>query len=410
MFIKKTARYTFVLLTAIQLALAIVWVVSNITVVPDLAVCREYIDAANRRVCDEYMNYFYMYFVRFILLHTSTMSTFAPILYLFQLVFATACVVSFAKSLTNDLLMSFTIGFFIISNPFFLSTIMQVSPVSIYISVFLWVISIGVDESLLREKQIYGNALGRIAKWGSFILIVIGLMFVNNKLATPQSMGRCERTLKCYELQRFVWPHFSEITYTFYLEQTGYDSSVAHANYLSSEYMWDTFVPSLYEHYGDAGKEVVERYVDEFGFTIRKKDNIIEWSKDILSYFFAPYTIMANEDGKGFSKTGKLYNEFTKHGPLSSLYWRFSDMFTAFFTAYSVIGLVSLLFIKKVKRYVGMKLFFNRFSLNALLFTLAFSLYVSFFTLRGFDYRNAVWMCIIWPILFLFPFLSDDYR
>lgn len=410
MLIKKIGRYTFVLLTAVQVVLAILWIISNITVVPDLAICRDYIAAADKQVCDEYMSYFYMYFVRFILLHTSTLATFAPILYIFQLALAVVCVFSFARSITYDVVMHIFIALFILSNPLFLSTVFQVSPVSIHVSIFLWLISIGVDESLLREKQIYGSFIGRLAKWGVFIILALTLVFVNTKLVTPKSMGRAERNLDNYALQRFVWPHFNDINYTFYLEQTGYDSSQALANYLSSEYLWDHFIPGLYEQYGDAGSEVVKRYVDEFGFASRKKENTIEWGKDILSNFFAPYTVALNLTGNGYSHTGQLYGEFIKNGFASRLYWRFSVMFTVFWTVYSIIGIVVLYFIKKIKRYVNMTLFFNKFSINVMLFSMALSIYVSYFTLRGFDFRNCLWMCIMWPILLLFPFLSDDYR
>lgn len=408
MVIKKTARITYIILTALMAVLAFMWLFKNFTVIADYRSVRDYLAAADTKVTDEFLDGFYTLILRFVLTHTSRLSTMAAILYGIQLIVVSVAAFLFARALSDDVWMVITTTVFIVANPFVLSTALCIGPQSLYFAILLLIIQLGVDATSLREKGISFGSWGRFVKWIAAVTAFLVLMVVSDKMATTGSYNRCEKTMLNYELQRFVWPHFGEINYTFYLEQTGYDTSDVSANYLSSEYMWEHFVPSIYEHYGnEAGKEVIERYVKEFGFKARTKENIVEWGKDIASYFFAPYTIFLNMKGKGFSKTGQIYDQFTKNALSSRIYWYYSLIVNLVVTLVGLVTVMARAIYKKISRKRDDSAFINKFTVCSLILVLVLSIYYSFFSFRGFNLTNGLYAIIIWPIIFVYALAED---
>lgn len=401
MVIKKTSKITFIILTLFQTVLACIWGFKNITVIPDTVLSKLYIEASNTLVTDEFMSTIYTRIIRFISSHTSKLSSTAIILYLFQIGIVVVAAMLFARAVSDDIIMSHGIVFFIVTNPFVLSTCMQISVSSIHFALLLSVVSLFVQPEFFTEKGASPGGVERLVKWLVAGLIFAGVIFLNVKCADTDAYGRCERTVKNYELQRFVWPHFGEINYTYVMEQSGFDTSNVSSQYLTSYYLWDDYIPSLKEHYGEYYKDIVNDYLKDYGITGNTRENVIEWGKDILSYFFAPVTVILNRKGYGYSYTGMLYDLFTENSSIASLYWKFSSVFSVAMTVLGFLFSLGLLIYRKVKRKFSVNPLFNKFTVCSVLLTGLISLYCSFFTFRGFDFRNALWCMIIWPLLFV---------
>lgn len=413
-----TLRYLLKILTVIQTAFAVVWIFGNIGGFQEDYLALNYCNAAGSLVVDDYMGILYAVFVRIFGRHWA--------LYIVQ-----AGIVFYSAYLMSG---SFWVGAFITTNPCVLQSTFTVLPNSLILSMlffFLFLFTKRCRRSTGEKAIIAGGialAMGLMdPDWGYLIIALSiipfilaffvkkmkkarGILFiamlaalicipVNNRISTPGSYGRVERTLDYCAFQRIVWPDVLRY------------QNVADAYYgnLSEEMVKASKTPEL------VGMELGNRIIelqdkdtlrDFFQYTVKdtlskgKKYYIPSIVEDYLHYLFAPLStvrVLANEKSGTLIQTEMSLFMF-ELPVLSRLFFVFSllscSLLTLCWVVYAIIG--------AIKRW---HIFNNGVLLITIYLMLFISAYETLFATRGFSYRNALFMIVMWPLL---SFISQE--
>lgn len=187
------------------------------------------------------------------------------------------------------------------------------------------------------------------------------------------------------KVQRLVWPYISEMGYSYGLDVM---DDLAYVKLsVSSKSLWEDFFPAVEAKYGDYAGEIYNRYT-ELSMESQKRKVIPEIGSDFCDYVFAPVTTELNFFGHTGSFNGENYNDL-KHrmGEFGRVYYHFG------FAAFAIIVALGLLSMFVNKSFPGVKI-----SIVAFLLVAIISLYDIFFVLRGFDYKNAAPITLIWAL------------
>lgn len=192
--------------------------------------------------------------------------------------------------------------------------------------------------------------------------------------------------MKELAIQRITWPYFCEIGYSYELEtedkQGFFDVAVSPSS------VFDTFLPDVYAHYDEETAEVVLENLIKAAFDMHKKDIAIEWSKDIACYLTAPYVdLFLLTKADSLNHANNLFDFYKAGGKLPVVYFRFSML------GFFLLSLITVL----EKIVLKEKISFRKLLIPVGLIILI-SLYCSYFTLRGFDYKNSVWILMIYTL------------
>lgn len=399
---KNAIKYIVYFVVAVQLVLAVLWIVKNISAFNEDYMAYNYIKAADTLVVDDYMGILYALIVR-LLGH-------GWILYLFQL----ALVAFFAWFMGGVWCMGL-----VATNPFVLQCCFCCLPNALILACFLataglvkksrkwsellWTLIPQTAIGLLNPDYAFISALcmagiviykilGR-QRSGYVLLATMAFSFalsfgINGLVSTPGAYGRAEKTIEFLKMQRLSWPNIQRE----YLSLEEYHNLEFKAQGVESSKVAEKLSTVFgYELERKLGKELTEAY---FGYMTQKavshgpRAYLTPIVKDEIGYLFAPanclYTLTFKSPEPIFAKENYL---FERNG-----YYVFS--FYYFFSLISavVLGLAGIF--KSLAK--------NRKNLAVFLWIAIWcSLYATLVCTRGFDYRNVCVIMAGWPLLIL---------
>ena len=393
MIIKKYARPMLLIVTAIQAVSALVWLIMTLPDLQLFSMSANYRAAMETLVTDDYMDWFYALTLWIVSHVFGSGNAFSVALTLIQFAMLAASIYFFISTLVKDWWMRCCLTVYIVSLPVVVSAANTLLPGAFRTAVITTVMGV-----IIRiAKSDFSRGIRTIRIFGCLSVLFL-LSIVSDSQGKPNAYGWGDKTREVYMMQRFAWPHFSEIDIaTEMIAET--DAEGARATdmyYLTPERIFTDFVPALENRYTKDRAGDIVRAIADRGFMCFKREIATESLWDFASYAFAPYTILANLSGRGFSYTGVNYGEFTKHtGIFGVVYFRLSMYL---FVAWTLIAIANL-FNKPHFNKTGMRMF-------AVIAILA-SAYYSFAGVRGFDYKNVLFVMIAWVLAVMLPVIEQ---
>lgn len=413
-----TLRYLLKILTVIQTAFAVVWIFGNIGGFQEDYLALNYCNAAGSLVVDDYMGILYAIFVRIFGRHWA--------LYIVQ-----TGIVFYSAYLMSG---SFWVGAFVTTNPCVLQSTFTVLPNSLILSMlffFLFLFTKRCRRSTGEKAIIAGGialAMGLMdPDWGyliiglsiiPFILAFFvkkmkkarGILFiamlaavicipVNNRIATPGSYGRVERTVDYCAFQRIVWPDLFRYKYVTdeYYGELGEEMS--HAIKIPERVAME-FANGIINYTDEKTLHFFYKYAIDDTLSKGMKYYAPSIVEDYVYYLFSPFSILKvfiNKDS-GTLIQSELSRFMFEMPAFSQMYFVFSilscSLLALCWVVYAVIG--------AIKKW---HIFDNGVLLITIYLMLFISAYETLFATRGFSYRNALFMIVMWPLL---SFISQE--
>lgn len=387
--------------TVIQCVFAVIWLFKNLFVFHSDFYANAYSIALQSLVVDDYLGILYALLAR--LFGTRWC------LYIVQM----AAVYVSARLLTN----SRFAALFVFTNPLILESTVMVRPEAFLISAIMtliWAVgklfSTGAYRylgetlglilfmSLLQPDYAFLCAVAGVPaaiyfmvkkKNGSvlFLLGIVVIFFlstaVNNRISKPEAFGGVEKTVSFLKMQRTIQKdtfQYVEIFNEYYGADISEASEMAD---LIPECVNYSFARALYDEAGEENARAFMDYMTDvsvsrgFGFWLKP---II---KDLAYYFFTPASVMyayktLQTDTNLFGPIGI----FTAQLPKLSYFYLWFGLCVAI--AVSALG---------VFRLFKQKTWFIFIYISAWL-----ALYATLICSRGFDFRNALFITIAWPL------------
>ncbi len=400
--LKSAVKYLVCFAIALQSVPAIVWIVKNIAVFNGDFMARNYIAAADTLVVDEYMGILYAVVIR-LLGH-------GWILYLVQF----ALVAFFAWFMGGV----WCLGL-VVTNPFVLQSCFSCLPEALILACFfaivgiirkgrkwsdsVWVVIPQVFMGLLNPDYVWLCALimvgvviykllGRqrsgLALLAVTVFSITVSLGVNDIVSVPGSYGRAHKSVQFLLMQRLNWPDIQneyidlEQYYGLDFSSEGIDASRT-AEKLSTVWGYN-IVKSMGEEAADDYYAYMSERALKHGFRAVAAPII----KDEIGYFFAPVNCLFLET-IGDSSPAFVKNRFLlvrEDYGLFSLWVIFSLLISS---AFGITGVFRAL--KWCKKELAVFLWI----------AFCVSIYATLICVRGFDYRNVLFIMAGWPLLIL---------
>lgn len=203
--------------------------------------------------------------------------------------------------------------------------------------------------------------------------------------------GKPRGTMNELMMQRFVWPHISEMGYTYGLDLLDDNQYIELA--VSPETLWTDFFPAIKGYFGIYSPEIYKRYFS-ISMGSMKRSVIPELITDCGKYVFSPVSAELALLGKIGNANGDDFERvIDRMGNIGRFYYHFGF---AGFVGLVLIGIANRI-VYKEKAKVKVKVNLAVASLISL-----FTLYSVFFPLRGYDYKKAVWITVIYCLYICF--------
>lgn len=389
--LKEIIVITIYILMGIQIALGMLWGITNLGKVPVFQESKELIDMSRTLVADEYTGYAYPLLIRGVSMAAGWFRLpMCGILYVIQLFAAYHCYESFLRLVVfreqgNKLLgrkrMSFYIAF-IMTVPMILQVHLAVLPYSLASSLFVALLAKIADVCLREEGERKNDGIQIICLWiGSSMIcldylwlsgaaVVSGVIWyavthkkvagrmvlavlisvlsingLNTVLLTPGSSGKIQKSVEGVLLRSVVWPKFLELSF-FWEPQVRevWDSHELMQICVSPEKVTYEFGPVMDRV---LGKEEANRiYADMIKKTLKidTANVLLGLGQDGVAYLCPPISVKIQLQGIGDSYTGWNYGRMKDYTPrITKYYVEYAlNAWMYFMVAAGVLWLLSL--------------------------------------------------------------------
>ena len=348
--IPNLIKKIMLLLAAVQVLLGGMWMVCNLTFMPDFQETRDALKASETFLFDEYMGVLYPVLLRLF----SVFGTFFYVpVYVLQVGVATWSYYYLLRSFVGSGWFVWLGVGYLVTFPMILQCHMSVLPYSLAIS--LLVILIPEIKGLMEKKEtipkkrlfiiavlwlligllvpdygviaaflvVPGFVLAawkqkkRLLLYFCVALVTMATIFTTLSLAqTPGSYGRVQRSVNSVLWTRFAWPYFERDGY--------YWDHKTWITFEEDEWGWASMYPenAIYE-FGPKIERVVgkEKANDIFGemakfsSKIGKKEHLLSLGRDVLANAGGPFAIQYQLSGRGVSYTGWNYYQMQGNTP-----------------------------------------------------------------------------------------------
>lgn len=392
--------------------MAIAWLANNFGLYREEFMTNNYIKAAKDLVVDDNMGIGYALFVR--------LFGFGRVLYLAQMItVAVAAWYAVAQSehLIFDGMISWEpkawlVAAYVVTNPLILQSICTVLPGALILASILFLIggvrrnnlkvifSSGIAMSVLNPDYIYVFSLAMVPVsiylfvkkkkkgialiWGAAFIFFVGA-FLTERISNPYAYGGVKKDIPYLELQRIVCGSLSdnaELMTTYYHMDMYEDMRLADK---VPEQLALTYCRKCELAFGKEKAEEIYDYLIEV--TLQKGVGFYMKPivKDMIYYAFTPYSVcgLYLTGGQDTGIANPLYYFMEKNMLLGKIYLFFGTISSLALLTVSIPKIVH----KKANVIYG---FYSIFVLTV---------YGTFIALRGFDYRNTLFIVVAWPLL-----------
>lgn len=227
---------------------------------------------------------------------------------------------------------------------------------------------------------------------GSAVVVLIFVYFISGLWTTIESYGRIERTLSVYIYQRCSWPYlFENLNYfNYYFGDSNY-SGTSIAITIPEKFFRD-YLLTLKNSNPEAYSSQALDLLSVASFKLRTREIVLTSFKDIMANAFPALSTMIYYLGKApVSVLPNLLSRLLREAPIVS------RIYICLFEGGSIVALLTAVvtggFVKKLREKAGILLY-------SLLFVFVIAIYDAMFTLRAFDYRNALFAVSV-PMIFI---------
>jgi len=404
-------KYLFLIITAVQIVFAVIWLFLNIGGYREEYISGNYILAASSLVVDDYMGILYALVVR-LLGH-------GVLLYVFQMlvVFAAALYIP-----VDGKLMHLALALNVVTNPFILQGECTVRPeallmagmitlvtslirgenVGVVVSVALMallnpdysivliiiIVPVLIFRFLKKKKYTLNLSIG-------FAVAIVLVLIINHGVTDVYAYGNVEKSFNFLCMQRFAG---KEVTLSSDIIETCYNVNLYNEMRQAEkvpEKLGLVFASEFENYAGKESAEEVYKVIYKNALAKGPRHYIPGMAEDFLYYLLPPvatgYIWLNNITGTLISNPIRL---FTRESYSLFLTYLMFGSFTAIVFMLSCL----LLGIRRLCRKNAKKLVA---SLGLIIFSaVVLSAYGMFGCLRGFDYRNILFNVAVWPVLY----------
>ena len=392
---KTIGRYVFIIFTLLQLAMSLWWLLGsgNLFELSDSTLSQNYIESVDGFITDEYMSVYYSYFLYPFVHFMGATPKMGTVIYLIQIAMVLLPASFLGHTVSEEKLVSVFIPLFIISIPEVLEVCCSILPNAFYLALILWIIN--ATHMMIKSDTV---PLIKGLKVLITVAVILFLGFMDWAQSVTDSYDRPKPTMQVVALNRFIWPHFAEITYAQNVVNEELTGPVDfEAMYWSSDRMIYDFVNKTETTYYNTTEEVYSEIL-KYAVSSYKSENLRTILRDVKDYFFTPFTFYRNLQGKGFSRNARTYYSIIhKDYYTSHLYFYFSR---AVFYVLSIMAAYSYA-IRKIRGIrAGFPKIRSDYFVQYILFAmLLFSIVMPFFCFRGFSVMNSTWISVAWALI-----------
>lgn len=191
-------------------------------------------------------------------------------------------------------------------------------------------------------------------------------------------------------VQRLAWPELRGMEELY--DAPDWANGLLVAATCDPKAMWTELFPEVETHMGPSELNRISESAINYALANNKRGIVLSAAAEGVSYVFSPVAVLYNLSGSDGSRSGINYAEFVSLMPkLFGFYFKFGCIAWIFAL---LTGLFSVFTSQGRKHIIG-----------CFLILLLFVFYNLFFPVRGFDYKNSVYIIVTW----LF-FLSGSVR
>lgn len=354
----------FLVLMGIQILWGLIWLVLNFGREPGFYETGLYLKAAEEGLIDEYMGVLYPLLIFLAKWGERLLGLpYYMFMYVLQLLSAFWSVQHFLKRIITGKMVRVWMSGYLLTFPMLLQLHLAILPYSLVCSLFLCLISEGLD--YWREKKnISGKALIKLCglwllgfsilpEYGWFMGIFTGGLFlycmlgskkwrlrllmafvstilcfgvITNTAQTPGALGRIQKSMGAAALQRFVWPDF--VVNSFFWEEK-VTETVAYEDLLYTaqfpEAVIYEFGPLLEEAYGVKEAEAIYLRMAKTNLELNTKQVLVRILKDFGRNLCPPVALQELLKDTDRSASSWNYGRLQEHSLIvSKYYFRFA--------------------------------------------------------------------------------------
>ena len=422
--LKKLFVSLFKLTALVQIFFAFFWLFGHLFTYSQELLSDNYIEAAKTLKVDDYMGILYAFLVR-IFGH-------GTFLYIVQAFSVFLAVFLFCKSIPLQKNMCVWASLYVLTCPFVLQCTCLVLPHAFVLSVVFLMLSawrlwklkslfvlnllLGFLNpdctflSLMALLPICILSLVKKKKHALFFLLSVLAAFiityeVNNFISVPYLYGNAEKSISLLILQRISLGHLNEASETI----STYYGSDFYADMLSAdkvpENLFRVFACNFEKAFGGEAAESLYTYLSKLSLAKGPGYYGRDIIKDFLLYFFTPFSaiFVCLNDISGTLIFAPLYSFGSgMNQTFTKLYILIHTFMAAVFILLMLVHLIKKTWIKKKGlRYKGMIFYFwFLMAVNAA--------YGALVCLRGYDYRNALFILTAFIMIPILHFEGDE--
>ena len=422
--LKKLFLSLFKLTALIQTFFACFWLSRHLFIYAEEALSNNYIEAAKTLTVDDYMGILYALFVR-VLGH-------GTFLYIVQLVVIFASVYIFCKSVPLSKSLSAWVSLFILTSPFVLQCTCLVLPHAFVLAdIFFMLAALRLWK--LKTFFVLDLVLGFLNPDCTYLsliaLIPLGIVFlvkkkkhalffilsiiaaflicceVNSNISVVYAYGNAEKSLSILLLQRTTLGHIcenSQIVYDcygedFYGDMLGADKI--------PEYLFCSFGYKFEQLAGAEKAQAMYEFIANRSISKGPGYYGRDIIKDFFLYLFTPFSV-AFVCLKNVSGT-LIFNPLYSFGQGMNLnfvkiYMLFHMVMSALLVILTLVCLIKRIFAaRKRPAYLGLNIYICYLMIIN-------TLYATFICLRGYDYRNALFILAAFVLLPVLNFEGEE--
>lgn len=437
--ISNLIKKVMLVLAGIQVVLGGIWIVCNLTYIPDFQETRDMLKASETLVFDEYMGVLYPLILR--LFSVFGTGFYVP-MYILQLTVAAWSYFYLLRGISGNRFAEADKKFFwlltgyLVTFPMILQCHMSILPYSLATSLLAFLVAeikyLMEERETLQKIRLFRICVLwllvglMIPDYGviAVFLVVTGFVFATWKqrkrmlvylcisaltlitmfttltlMQTPGSYGRVQRSVNSILWTRFAWPYF---------ERDGY--YWAHKKWITfedGEWDWYSMYPenAIYEFgpkiesiIGREQANVIYAEMAKESFSLGKKEQLMALGRDVLANAGGPFALQYQLSGRGVSYTAWNYYQMQGNTPGLTKYFVRYALYV--FEFLFVIALGICISRRKSRKVLGV----IKKSMPALL---GLGVMILWYTMIGNgmqDYLKVIPVALFWCLLTMFGF------
>lgn len=343
-------------LAGIQVVLGSIWIVCNLTYIPDFQETRDMLKASETLVFDEYMGILYSLILRLFSLFGDWF--YVPV-YILQLAVAAWSYFYLLRNISGnrfakaDKKIIWLMVGYLVTFPMILQCHMSILPYSLTTSLLAFLVAeikyLVEEREAVQKKRLlkicvlwllvgllipdYGVITAflvgagfafatwkqrkRILMYFCIMLLTITTLFgILYQAQTPGSYGRMQRSVNSVLMTRFVWPYFEWDSY-FWIYREWMELEDGELAWISMypENVFYEFGPKVESIIGKEDADVIYGLMAKESFFVRKKDALKALGRDILANAGGPFALQYQLSGRGVSYTAWNYYQMQGNTP-----------------------------------------------------------------------------------------------